>query len=83
MEVTLVVEEASRAEAIEAEDDISEPDEDSLAGQMNALKTGGLSGHPPKKKKKSVDDESSDEESDTDGEVAEDTSETDTDTDEE
>jgi translocation protein SEC63 len=54
---------------------------DSLAGQMNALKTGGLSA-PPKKKKKLV-EESSDEESNTEGEEADDTSETDTDTDEE
>lgn len=100
MEVTLVVDEATKAAEIEAEDDISEPDEgkfpvfkpgdsninnitDSLAGQMNALKTGGLTGAPPKKKKKPVAEESSDEESNTDGEEAEDTSETDTDTDEE
>jgi translocation protein SEC63 len=100
MEVTLVVDEATKAAEIEAEDDISEPDEgkfplfkpgdsninnitDSLAGQMNALKTGGLTGPPPKKKRKPVAEESSDEESNTDGEEAEDTSETDTDTDEE
>jgi translocation protein SEC63 len=100
MEVTLVVDEAAKAAEIEAEDDISEPDEgrskpthftrsnanstiDSLAGQMNALKTGGLTGPPPKKKKRPVTEESSDEESGTEGEEAEDTSETDTDTDEE
>lgn len=56
---------------------------DSLAGQMNALKTGGVSGlaAPPKRtKKRTTAKESSDEESDTDGEQ-EDTSETDTDTD--
>lgn len=100
MEVTLVVEEASKAAEIEAEDDISEPDEgtpippfkvqkhitdlnlDSLAGQMNALKTGSLSGPPPKKKKKAAVEESSDEESNTDEEV-DDTSDTNTDTDEE
>lgn len=100
MEVTLVVEEASKAAEIEAEDDISEPDEgtpippfkvqkhitdlnlDSLAGQMNALKSGGLSGPPPKKKKKAAVEESSDEESNTDEEV-DDTSDTNTDTDEE
>lgn len=57
---------------------------DSIAGQMQALKTGGIAGAPaPKKKKKQVVEESSDEESNTDGEEAEDTSETDTDTDEE
>ncbi|PVH86999.1 hypothetical protein DL98DRAFT_510442 [Cadophora sp. DSE1049] len=84
MEVTLVVADASQAVEIEEEEEISEPDEDSIAGQMHALKTGGIAGAPaPKKKKKPVQDEESDEESDTDGEVAEDTSETDTDTDEE
>ena len=58
---------------------------DSLAGQMNALKTGGVSGlgAPPKRSKKRIAAaESSDEESNTEGE-AEDTSETDTDTDSE
>jgi translocation protein SEC63 len=49
---------------------------DSIAGQMQALKTGAA---PPKKKTKPADDDS-DEESDTEGEV-EDTSETDTETD--
>ncbi|KAG4430635.1 hypothetical protein IFR05_013884 [Cadophora sp. M221] len=85
MEVTLVVADASQAVEIEEEEEISEPDEDSIAGQMHALKTGGIAGAPPqKKKKKPVQEaESSDEESDTDGEEAEDTSETDTDTDEE
>lgn len=99
MEVTLVVEDASKAGVIEAEDDISEPDEgmtsfhlncldransrvDSIAGQMHALKTGGLSGPPATKKKKKTAQESSDEESATD-EEEEDDSETDTDTDEE
>ncbi|KAG0646853.1 Translocation sec63 [Hyphodiscus hymeniophilus] len=81
MEITLVVDEASKAVEIEAEDEISEPDEDSLAGQMNALKTGGISSPPPQRKKKKV-EVSSDDESNTD-EEADDTSETDTDTDEE
>lgn len=52
---------------------------DSLAGQMSALKTGGITGAPPSKKKKKPVEESSDEESNTDEE--DDTSETDTDTD--
>lgn len=52
---------------------------DTLAGQMQALKTGA----PPKKAKRPVKQLSSEEESDTDGEAGEDTSETDTDTDEE
>ena len=81
MEVTLTVAEASEAAEIDAEDDISEPDEDSIAGQMNMLKNGGA---PPPRRKKQVVQDSSDEESDTDGEqAADDTSETDTDTDEE
>ena len=60
---------------------------DSLAGQMNALKQGGISGavnpKPKKSKKKAVLQEDSDE-SDTEGEVDDDdTSETDTETEEE
>ncbi|KAM3070320.1 secretory subunit [Clarireedia jacksonii] len=76
LETTLVVEDASKALEIDAEDDISEPDEDSLAGQMQALKTGAA---PPKKKKKQEVQESSEDDSNTDEEV-DDTSETDTDT---
>lgn len=61
---------------------------DSIAGQMAALKTGGLSAPPKKKVKKlgkKVEEEggdSSEEESDTDGDVT-DTSETDTETEDE
>ena len=57
---------------------------DSLAGQMSALKSGGVSGlaAPPKRPRKRGPVESSDEESDTEGE-AEDTSETDTETEDE
>jgi translocation protein SEC63 len=51
---------------------------DSLAGQMNALKSGGIGGAPVRKSKKAK-EETSDDESDTDGD--EETSETDTDTD--
>ncbi|KHJ30757.1 putative translocation protein sec63 [Erysiphe necator] len=83
MDVTLMVEDSSKAVEIQAEDDISEPDEDSIAGQMNALKAGGIMSSSVKKKRISKD--SSDEESDTDGEAredSEDTSETDTETDE-
>ncbi|KAI9849134.1 MAG: secretory subunit [Sclerophora amabilis] len=84
MEVTLCVEEMARAEEIGDEDEISEPDEDSLAGQMNALKTGGVVGAEPsgkRKKKPVVDDSSDDDESNTEGEEGDDTSDTDTDTD--
>ncbi|EOA85373.1 secretory subunit [Exserohilum turcicum] len=73
MEVTLVVEDASKAEQVEEEEEISEPDEDSLAGQMRQMKTGV----PPKKRKQANDDSSG---SDTEGDV-ESESETDTDTD--
>lgn len=72
MEVTLVVEEASKAAAMQAEDDISEPDEDTLAGQMQALKTG----QAPKPRRN---DDDSDDESGTE-EEEEDTSATNTDT---
>ncbi|GAD94353.1 conserved hypothetical protein [Paecilomyces variotii No. 5] len=75
MEITLHVDDPAKAAALEEEDDISEPDEDSLAGQMQALKTG----QPPPKKKKPA-HESSEDESDTEGDV-DDTSETDTETD--
>ncbi|KAI9735380.1 MAG: secretory subunit [Claussenomyces sp. TS43310] len=82
LEITLVVEEASKAAAIDADDDISEPDEDSLAGQMQAMKTGGLAGAPPPRRKRpAAREESTDDESDTEGEEADDTSETNTDTD--
>ena len=54
--------------------------QDSLAGQMNALKTGGLAGAPPKRSKKRISADSSDDESDTEGEAGSDTSETNTDT---
>lgn len=49
---------------------------DSIAGQMQALKTG----QPPKKKARKPSEESSDEESDTDGDAG-DTSDTNTETD--
>jgi translocation protein SEC63 len=94
MEVTLVVEDASKAEEVEEEDEISEPEDgtcsrawqhnirslanditDSIAGQMQSLKTGGA---PPKKRRQQVDDSSDG--SDTEGDV-ESESETDTDTD--
>jgi translocation protein SEC63 len=105
MEVTLVVEESSKAEEIGDDDEISEPDEgksflpaeanskiskqltvilDSLAGQMQAMKTGGITGGPSKKpKKKRVVEESSEDESGTDEEDATSDTDTDTDTDEE
>lgn len=56
---------------------------DSLAGQVNALKSGGLGGSaPPRRiKKKPVVEDSSDDESDTDGEAGGDASDTDTNTD--
>lgn len=77
MEVTLVVEDASKAVELDVDDEISEPDEDSLAGHMQAMKTG--SAPAPKKPRKKV-VESSDDDSDSE-EEADDTSETDTDTD--
>lgn len=83
MEVTLNVEEQAKAEEIDDEDDISEPDEDTIAGAMAQMKNGGAS--PPRRKKVVV-QESSDDESNTDGEAGadeDDGSDTDTDTDEE
>ncbi|KAL7626597.1 secretory subunit [Parahypoxylon ruwenzoriense] len=77
MEVTLNVEDASKAAAMAAEDEISEPDEDSLAGQMSALKGGSVAGTTKPKRRK--DDSDDDDESGTE-EEEDDTSETNTDT---
>ncbi|ERS97247.1 translocation protein SEC63 [Sporothrix schenckii 1099-18] len=74
-EVTLVVKDASEAAEMADEDEISEPEEDSIAGIMNAAK-----GAPVKKAKYESDDD--DDESGTE-EEADDTSDTNTDTDEE
>ncbi|KAJ4169875.1 secretory subunit [Fusarium falciforme] len=76
MEVTLVVEEASKAAEMQAEDDISEPEEDSLAGQMHVLKT-GQTPKPRRRVEEDSDDESGTEEED------DDTSATNTDTEDE
>jgi len=67
-EMTLQVEDAaaSGADAQDVEDDISDPDEDSLAGQMAALRGGSV--------KKHKDDDDSDEESGTDEEGGDDSS---------
>ncbi|KFA70023.1 hypothetical protein S40285_02024 [Stachybotrys chlorohalonatus IBT 40285] len=73
MEVTLVVDDASKAAEMTAEDEISEPEEDSIAGQMQALKTG----QAPKPRRKADD---SDDESGTDDDEDDDTSATNTDT---
>ncbi|KAJ5011645.1 Translocation protein sec63 [Colletotrichum sp. SAR 10_99] len=81
MEVTLVVEEADKAAAMAAEDEISEPDEDSIAGQMQALKGGSVPGATKPRRKPADDD--SDEESGTDDDVEDDTSATNTDTEDE
>ncbi|KAF2469816.1 DnaJ-domain-containing protein [Lindgomyces ingoldianus] len=83
MEVTLLVEEASKAEEMEEEDEISEPDDDTIAGQMRTLKSGGIPGASKPKKRRPQDDDSSDG-SDTEGDVgSESDTDTDTDTDEE
>ncbi|PHH83988.1 hypothetical protein CDD83_2681 [Cordyceps sp. RAO-2017] len=79
MEVTLVVEEAAKAAQMAAEDEISEPDEDTIAGQMQALKTGQA---PPPRRKKAEEEEPSSDESGTE-EEEEDTSDTNTDTEDE
>ncbi|PHH63617.1 hypothetical protein CDD81_5709 [Ophiocordyceps australis] len=78
MEVTLVVEEAAKAAQMAAEDEISEADEDSIAGQMQALKTG----QPLATSKARTQEQDSDEESGTE-EEDDDTSDTNTDTEDE
>ncbi|KAL2434641.1 Translocation protein sec63 [Exophiala dermatitidis] len=55
VDVVLDVKDASEANVVESDDEISEPDEDTLAGQLQAMKTGGLTGGPTtttKRKKK-------------------------------
>ncbi|KAK1832299.1 hypothetical protein QBC39DRAFT_349170 [Podospora conica] len=84
MEVTLIVEEASKAEEMTTEEEISEPEEDSIAGIMNAAKGGAppkdkAASSSKKRKDEADEDEDSDEESGTDEEV-DDTSDTNTDT---
>jgi len=79
MNVRMVVEGPEKVMQMGAEEDeISEPEEDSLAGQMNVMRGG-----PVKRKKRAESDDSDEEdESDTDGEKnAPQESETDTDTD--
>jgi translocation protein SEC63 len=92
MEVTLVVEEASKAEEMGDDDEISEPDEgmsflrdlksivnpepDTVAGQLRTLKSGSLPGATKSKKRYNDSSDGSDTEGDVNSE-----SETDTDTD--
>ncbi|KAK5091258.1 secretory subunit [Lithohypha guttulata] len=81
MDVVLDVRDVGEANVVESDGEISEPDEDSLAGQLQAMKTGEAP--KPRKQKKTVEEEDSDEdESDTEGEQ-DDTSETDTETEDE
>ncbi|KIX07867.1 uncharacterized protein Z518_02521 [Rhinocladiella mackenziei CBS 650.93] len=57
VDVVLDVKDASEANVVESDEEISEPEEDSLAGQFQAMKTGGLTGSPTttkQKKKKTV-----------------------------
>ncbi|KAI9660516.1 MAG: secretory subunit [Bathelium mastoideum] len=82
LEVTLVVEDPAKAEEIDEDEDISEPEEDSLAGQMQALKGNANGGQAGKKgKRPQPTEEDDDSGSDTEGDEAETESETDTDTD--
>lgn len=79
MDVTLSVDEASKAAEIEEEEEISEPEEDSLAGQMNALK----GGETKKRKPASADVDDSDESETDEDETDDSETDTETDTDEE
>ncbi|KAI4152715.1 MAG: hypothetical protein L6R39_001752 [Caloplaca ligustica] len=87
-EVVLEVEDQAKAAEMDGgggdeSDEISEPDEDSIAAHMASLKTGGAAAAAaqPKRKKKVQAAESSDDESDTEGDAGSDTSDTNTDTD--
>lgn len=79
--VTLVVSDPSKVSRIEEVDDISEPEEDSIAGQMSAMRGGPAPVKRSKKKAAETSDEE-DDESDTDGEQ-DGVSDTDTDTEDE
>ena len=88
-DIVLEVESAEKAEEISSEEEISEPEEDTLAAQMKAMQRGELTGGKGGKskgkqtrKKKVVVEESSDDESGTDEEQS-DTSATDTETEDE
>ncbi|KAL8868288.1 MAG: hypothetical protein Q9174_005089, partial [Haloplaca sp. 1 TL-2023] len=72
---------AKRDVVLEVED--RDLNEDTLAGQLSTLKSGGAAPAPRRQKKKPQKEESSDEddESDTEGDAGSDTSDTDTDTD--
>jgi translocation protein SEC63 len=83
VDISLDVKDVSEADVVESEDEISEPEEDSLAGQLQAMKTGA----PPQKKKvkrpaRRVEEVEESDGSDTEGSVV-DTSETDTETEDE
>lgn len=82
-DVTLDVRDVSEADKVESEDEISEPEEDSVAGALQAMRTGQVPGESKAKRtpKQTVAAES-DDESDTDGDVS-DESETDTETEDE
>ncbi|KAF2216205.1 hypothetical protein CERZMDRAFT_116341 [Cercospora zeae-maydis SCOH1-5] len=84
-EIIMNIDDASRAQEVDEDDDISEPDEDTIAGQLAALKGDATSQDAPKRAKKAkVTEEDSDYESGTDDEEgASSGSETDTDTDSE
>ena len=88
-DVMLEVESAEKAaEIANEEDEISEPEEDSLAGQMRAMQSGNITGGAPasgpgaKRKKRIEEVESDEDESGTD-EEEESMSETDTETEDE
>ena len=81
-DITLDVRDVSEAAKVESEDEISEPDEDSIAGALQAVRTGQLPEPKPRKQKAVQQQVESDDESDTDGDV-ESESETDTETEDE
>ncbi|KAA8894784.1 Sec63 Brl domain-containing protein [Sphaerosporella brunnea] len=80
--VTLVVSDPGKVERIEEVDDISDPEEDSLAGQMNAMRGGPVKKRHVEDEDDDEDDDDDEEDSDTDGE-ADGVSDTDTETEDE
>ncbi|KAF1347755.1 molecular chaperone [Delphinella strobiligena] len=83
-EVVLTLDEPSKAEEVAEDDDISEPEEDSIAGQMAALRGAPTASDvKPKSRRKQVTEESDSESGTDEDEDTESETDTDTDTDEE
>ncbi|WPH03435.1 Hypothetical protein R9X50_00631500 [Acrodontium crateriforme] len=82
VDAIMTIDDASKAQEVDSDDDISEPEEDSIAGQMAALKGEAAGANKPRqpRKKQIQQPVESDYDSNTDEDEDDDDSETDTDT---